>query len=192
MAIGKDFGFLTRRLCLDFAQTGDMGYGSRFERLKNPAELQRWFSLSSLRLARVRATMKDLARARKLRSAIWRVANSLLERKMPNPRDVRLINAIAREPGLVLELNLAANVSQWHRPATPAALATIAQDAVALFGDAASRARLRRCGNPKCLTVFYDDSRPGRRRWCAPNRCGDRIRAKAYRQRQQLRRSQEK
>ena len=32
MAIAKDFGFIGR-LCLDFAQTGDMGYGSQFERL---------------------------------------------------------------------------------------------------------------------------------------------------------------
>ena len=71
----------------------------------------------------------------------------------------------------------------WHHPTVAAALATIAQDAVALFGDPTQRARLRRCENSTCRVIFYDDSRPGSRRWCAPNRCGDRIRARAYRQR---------
>jgi len=65
-----------------------------------------------------------------------------------------------------------------------AALATIAQDAIMLFGEPAQRKRLRRCENPGCKVVFYDDSRPGRRRWCASNRCGDRMRAKSYRKRQ--------
>ncbi len=187
MAIGKDFSFIGR-LCLDFAQTGDMGWGSQFERLTSPAELQRWLSLSPLGLAQVRARSKDLNRARLLRSAIWRVAEALLARKTPDPRAVRTINTTACQPGLVRKLDLAAKASRWHCPTTPVALATIAQDAVALFGDPACRARMRRCEHPKCRVVFYDDSRPGLRRWCASNRCGDRTRAKAYRKRQQLRR----
>ena len=46
MAIAKDFSFVGR-LSLDFAQTGDMGYGARFERLTVPSELQRWLALST-------------------------------------------------------------------------------------------------------------------------------------------------
>ena len=59
MAIAKDFGFVGR-LSLDFAQTGDMGYGARFERLTVPSELQRWLALSPLRVPRVRVTGEDL------------------------------------------------------------------------------------------------------------------------------------
>ena len=40
MAIQKDFSFI-KQLSLDFAQTGNMGYGARFERLTSPSELQR-------------------------------------------------------------------------------------------------------------------------------------------------------
>jgi predicted RNA-binding Zn ribbon-like protein len=183
VAQAKDFRFIGR-LCLDFAQTGDMGWGERYERLTKPAELQRWLSLSSLQVAVTRITPEDLAQAKKIRGAIWRVAQAILAGKAPAAAaDVRLINQIACQPNLVKELDARARSASWHRPDFPAALATIAADAVSLFGDPLQRARLRRCEHSPCRVIFYDDSRPGLRRWCAPNRCGDRVRARAYRQR---------
>ena len=182
MAIARDFVFFGR-LCLDFGHTGDMGFGGRFERLTGVGELQRWLSLSPLTLPQVRIRPADLARATALRGAIWRIANAVLDGEVPRRRDVRLLNAVACEPALVRTLNSSATSSRWHRPTVPAALATIARDAVQLLGDERQRARIHRCENARCRAVFYDDSRPGRRRWCAPNRCGDRIRAKNYRAR---------
>jgi len=82
MAIAKDFVFFGR-LCLDFAHTGDMGYGSRFERLTSPGELQRWLSLCPVKLPKARIRLDDLHRAKALRGAIWRIANSALERRIP-------------------------------------------------------------------------------------------------------------
>jgi len=79
MAIAKDFVFFGR-LCLDFAHTGDMGYGSRFERLTSPGELQRWLSLSLVNLPKLRVRVEDLQRAKALRKAIWSIANAVLAR----------------------------------------------------------------------------------------------------------------
>ena len=183
MAIAKDFLFLSR-LALDFAQTGDMGWGERYERLTTPSELKRWLSLSPLGLSSIRVTRHDLAMARSLRGAIWRIAEAILAGTTPPASDVRQMNRLARKIGLVRQLDARAASMHWHHPSAPAALTTIAQDAVALFGDPSQRARLRRCENPRCRVIFYDDSRPGSRRWCAPNRCGDRVRAQLYRQRQ--------
>jgi predicted RNA-binding Zn ribbon-like protein len=182
MAIHKDFAFLGR-LCLDFAQTGDMGWGTRFERLKGPSELRRWLSLSSLRLPGMRVSKEDLNTAKMLRGAIWRVVGASLRRAIPAAGDIRLINRIAREAGLARELDLTAKSMRWRRPAPAAALATIAQDAIMLLGEPAQRKRIRRCENAGCRVVFFDDSRPGLRRWCASNRCGDRVRAQRYRDR---------
>ena len=183
MAIAKDFGFIGR-LCLDFAQTGDMGFGARYERLTSPAELHRWLSLSSLQLSKVKVTAADLERAKKLRGAIWRAAEAVLDNANPAAADIRLINRIGGGPSLARELDSEARSMRWRQPSVAAALATIAQDAVLLFGDRAQRARLRRCENSGCRVIFYDDSRPGLRRWCASNRCGDRVRARLYRERQ--------
>src|SRR5262245_22329046 len=104
MASAKDFVFFGR-LCLDFARTGHMGFGSRFERLTSPGELQRWLSLSPVPLPKVQITPEDLRRAKALRGAIWRIANALLERTVPEPRDLRLLNAIACEPCLARRLD---------------------------------------------------------------------------------------
>lgn len=182
MAIAKDFVFVGR-LCLDFVHTGDMGYGTRFERLTGPSELRRWLSLSQLQLVRVKITAEDLEHAKMLRGAIWRVAEAILGHAVPTSADIQLINKMACQSGLARKLDREAKSMGWHRPTIAAALGTIAQDAVLLFGDPLQRPRLRRCENPDCKTVFYDDSRPGLRRWCASNRCGDRIRARVYRER---------
>lgn len=182
MAIAHDFVFFGR-LCLDFAHTGDMGFGGRFERLTSASELQRWLSLSPLKLPKMRIRRHDLARATALRGAIWRIANAIIDGEAPRSRDVRLLNAVACEPTLARTLDSTATSTRWHCPTGAAALATIARDAVQLLGDQRRRARIHRCENARCKAVFYDDSRPGRRRWCAPNRCGDRIRARTYRAR---------
>ena len=182
MAIAKDFRFIGR-LSLDFAQTGDMGWGSRFERLTVPSELQRWLSLSPLNLARLKISKEELRRAKLLRGAIWRTAETLLAGAAPRPRDIHLINRTACQPNLVRELEPEAKAMRWRHPTAAAVLATIAQDAVVLFGDPVQRDRLRRCENSPCRVIFYDDSRPGLRRWCASNRCGDRVRTRQFRQR---------
>jgi predicted RNA-binding Zn ribbon-like protein len=182
VAIHKDFGFVGR-LCLDFAQTGDMGWGAKYERLTSPSELQRWLSLSQLQLSRVRVSSEDLRQAKLLRGAIWRVAEAVVADRAPRRMDVRMINGSACQPNLVRELGSKAKSIRWHHPTAAAAFATIAQDAVLLFGDPVQRPRLRRCEHPRCRIIFFDDSRPGLRRWCASNRCGDRIRARAYRDR---------
>ena len=182
MARARDFSFIGR-LSLDFAQTGDMGWGPRYERLTSPSELGRWLTLCPLHVAVAAITAGDLAAAIGLRKAIWSVSQALLAGDNPRASDVCRLNIHARRSGLVRELAADGTSMRWYRPTMAAALATIAQDAVLLFGDSQQRARLRHCENSACQVVFFDDSRPGARRWCAPNRCGDRIRAREYRRR---------
>src|SRR5438309_4146288 len=153
VAIAKDFKFVGR-LCLDFAQTGDMGWGTKYERLTSPSEVQRWLSHSPLQLPEVKVASEDLRRAKMLRRAIWRVAEAVLADTTPRTLDIRLINSSACQPILVRELDGKANSMRWRHPTAVAAFATIAQDAVVLFGDSAQRARLRRCEHPRCRVIF--------------------------------------
>ena len=45
--------------------------------------------------------------------------------------------------------------------------------------------RIRRCADVRCLHVFFDSTKNGRRRWCDMSTCGNR--AKAARHREKVR-----
>ena len=71
----------------------------------------------------------------------------------------------------------------WRSGSTTAqAFATIARDAITLFGTE-TKQRLRACRNTRCPLLFVDTSRPGRRAWCRINRCGNLQKTERYRRR---------
>jgi predicted RNA-binding Zn ribbon-like protein len=43
--------------------------------------------------------------------------------------------------------------------------------------------RIRECASDNCPLVFVDSSRPGARRWCTMERCGNRHKLRAHRAR---------
>jgi predicted RNA-binding Zn ribbon-like protein len=169
------FRFLGR-LCMDLAVTGV----ARFEALHGPRDLERWLAECSLAVG-VTAVAPDVAAAKRLRRAIWNGAAAVVDGGAPATAELEAINEAAARPTLVPAL--AGEAHEWRDPQPAQALSDIARDAIALFSDPAQRARLRRCESPDCELIFYDSSRPGRRRWCSTERCGDRMRARAYRAR---------
>jgi predicted RNA-binding Zn ribbon-like protein len=63
------------------------------------------------------------------------------------------------------------------------ALAAVARDAVDLLSGPLA-GRIRECGADDCALLFVDASRPGRRRWCSMEACGNRAKAAAFRRRE--------
>ena len=55
------------------------------------------------------------------------------------------------------------------------ALATTALDATSL-----DRSRVRRCGSPRCVLLYYDTTKNRSRRWCDMAVCGNRAKAHAH------------
>ncbi|GGQ04237.1 CGNR zinc finger domain-containing protein [Streptosporangium pseudovulgare] len=71
----------------------------------------------------------------------------------------------------------------WATPVTGAQfLSAVARDAVELFGGPMA-SRVRVCGGQRCLLIFLDTSRPGARRWCSMDRCGNRSKLRTRRDR---------
>jgi predicted RNA-binding Zn ribbon-like protein len=72
------------------------------------------------------------------------------------------------------------------RPARDDALAGLSALAVELYDGArdGSLDRLKMCAADECHRVFYDRSKPATRRWCMSTLCGNRIKTRAYRERQ--------
>ena len=58
-------------------------------------------------------------------------------------------------------------------------LAPVADSASELLCGSGDPARVRRCGNPRCVLYFYDTTKNRRRRFCSPAGCGNRVKAAA-------------
>ncbi|GAA2712743.1 CGNR zinc finger domain-containing protein [Micromonospora olivasterospora] len=190
---GTRYHFDPGALCLEFLTTGGPGPLARHEILHRPADLAAWLALSRLRLdpGRVAVRPGELANARRLRDALWRLACARTGGRPPTDRpadfdataaDLATLNEAAAAAPLVPELT-PEGTRRWVLPARAGqALAAIAQDAVDLFGGPYAD-RIRECSGHDCYLVFVDTSRPGRRRWCAMERCGNRHKVRSLRAR---------
>ncbi|PZF83549.1 CGNR zinc finger domain-containing protein [Jiangella anatolica] len=173
--------FLTGRVSLDFSHTGGEGESARWEIVHSPDELAHWLSVI-LSVDGLTAGPADLAAMRPLRTAITDAARSLAAGGSVRPSDIEVINAAAASPPLVPSLGVVGAGVGWASPTTPAALSTIARDAIDLFaGPLASRIRV--CASETCGLLLVDTSRPGKRRWCSMQRCGNLAKVRGYRQR---------
>jgi predicted RNA-binding Zn ribbon-like protein len=181
------FIFIAGRLSIDFTQTGgSTPVRAYWERLHAPQDLSDWFAISPLRLEGVAVTLADFDSALKLREAIFRAAEAIRAEQAPDPDDIETINRAAAQPDLAPQLGPDGkdeNILASGSGSASAALSTIARDAIDLF-TGELRTRIRQCENPQCQLMFVDQSRPGKRRWCLMERCGNLHKTRRYRRRQ--------
>jgi predicted RNA-binding Zn ribbon-like protein len=174
----SDFRFGLGHVTLDFLATLGGRAGSQIERLAVPADLSRWIAEAGIAAA-PRASRELLDDARELREAIRRVLECAREGRRPSGSDLRLVNKWARSPVAAPQIGRdLACVSVGPDPVT-GALAHIARESVE-FVTGPDRARIRSCAG--CPLLFIDRSRPGTRRWCSMERCGNRSKTAHYRQ----------
>jgi predicted RNA-binding Zn ribbon-like protein len=199
--------FRTGRPCLDLVHTGGEGELARWEIVHAPADLGRLLGVI-LGLPALSADEADLAAMRPLRAAVTRIAyglalaaepppgadptpahpvraeivriaSAVAGGPTPRPADVAVINEVAAHPPLVPALRPGGGTTVVA-PTVAAALATVARDAVDLFGGPLA-GRVRMCAADDCGLLFVDTSRPGRRRWCSMERCGNRAKIRTHR-----------
>ncbi|MEE1820774.1 CGNR zinc finger domain-containing protein [Streptomyces sp. BE20] len=196
---GTAFHFDPGALCLELLTTGAPAPYTRYETLHRPADLAGWLPQSRLGLPyeAVRISDEQLAGIRTLRDALWRLAATRAGGGAPGlldsgrsagaggtADDYAVLNRAAALPPL------APQIAPDGTPAPPlpgdgAQLAsTVARDAIALFTGPYAE-RVRECGAHNCHLLFVDTSRPGRRRWCSMERCGNRHKVRALRARRE-------
>lgn len=175
------FHFTADRLCLDLAATVGERWRRCFERLRSTQDLGRWLAEAGLADGAPVVDAGQLEAARVLRDAIYRAAKLAGEGPIA-AGDVAEINLWARRPPLALALTEDRHVAWVVDRPVEAALATVARDAIDLVcGPLAGR--VRECAADDCALLFVDTSRPGRRRWCSMDACGNRSKTAAYRRR---------
>jgi predicted RNA-binding Zn ribbon-like protein len=181
---GGSFWFDAGAVCLDFAHTGGEGQYAVFESLHEPADLAEWLAQPPLdAVMTVPMTVRDLTAAKTLRQAIWDAAHACAARRQPPTESVATINRAAAAAPLAPQLAADGTTTQWAPPVrTTQVLSTLAREMIELLSGPLSE-RIRECASDNCPLVFVDLSRPGARRWCAMERCGNRHKLRALRAR---------
>jgi predicted RNA-binding Zn ribbon-like protein len=178
-----NFRFRSGRLCLDFIATvGDRDHLS-FDRWRDETDFGRWCVAAGLLPEAIAVSPAELDTARQLREALHRLALAALGLGAIAPADLDLLNQWARKAPLVPQLAGLGATRNWQADNPyEAVLASVARDAIELFSGDMTK-RLRKCADDHCSVLFVDMSRPGKRRWCAMNGCGNKVKKAAYRKR---------
>jgi len=168
--------FQTGRICLDLTHTGGDGEAARWEILHEPVDAARILGIIIEAEPPV-VGASDMAAVRDLRQALSDLARSKAAGVKEPPGVIGVINVAAMEPPLVPQLD--ADWSSFLMPANASqALSTIARDGVDLFSSPLAD-RIRICAADDCGLLYVDTSRPGTRRWCSMDWCGDRAKKRA-------------
>ncbi|WP_060879144.1 CGNR zinc finger domain-containing protein [Streptomyces scabiei] len=192
---GNVFRFDPGALCLELLVTGGPGALTRYEVLHTPGDLVAWAEQSRLTPTppALRITDDEVAYARRLRDALTRtvVSRAVGGAGLPelgidpaDTADLDLVNeAAARSP---LAPAICADGTRGWAAGTATGtqlLSTVARDAVDLLTGPYAQ-RIRMCAGDRCYLLYVDTSRPGRRRWCSMEHCGNRHKVRAHRVRQ--------
>jgi predicted RNA-binding Zn ribbon-like protein len=176
------------RLCLDFIRT--LRYRRSVdatEELAALADLADWVAQCGPcdAVSHAMPPSADIADARDLREAIYELIEAAR-----GPGGIgscgrtatELINRMAAHPIPTPSLAPPGGL-HWHAddPVT-ATLALIARDALDLATSPEIH-RVHECASPTCGALFSDSSRPGTRRWCSMEICGNRAKKETLRSR---------
>jgi predicted RNA-binding Zn ribbon-like protein len=176
------FRFVSGHRALDFAATFGDRYQGGIERLREPADLDRWLGAAGIS-ASTHARARELDDARQLREVIYRLARAALHNEAIHGADLDALNVWARRPRLAPQLDRRLRREWASSQSIAGALALIACEAIELLSGP-ERQLIRECAAaPACSLLYLDRSHGRRRRWCQMEKCGSRAKMAEYRKR---------
>jgi predicted RNA-binding Zn ribbon-like protein len=167
-------------LVRSFVNTNDIDEG--IEELATPAQLRDWLAANGLPAGRAPVGEADRQRAIELREALRGLM--LANAGEPPDRDpIETFNRVA--VALPLSVRLDEDAGPAFEPATEgatAALGALLGIVVRSIADG-TWSRMKACREHTCQWAFYDSSRNRSGTWCSMAVCGNRAKARAYRER---------
>jgi len=187
-------------LCLDFCNSGQGIRGSQEEWIPTYADLVDWLeaagALTESQALRLRtggadapqAAQQLFERAIAFREALARVFLARTESRAAAREDLTLIDAEYARTAPFARLSATDDGFAWTLDPSAAeldaALRPLVESAVSLL-TSERLARLRRCGNSTCYWLFLDETKNCSRRWCEMASCGNLMKVRRHRARQQ-------
>jgi predicted RNA-binding Zn ribbon-like protein len=197
-----EFEFIAGNLALDFANTwgGLPAESPSQDRLLSYADLLDWAKEANLSneqdanrlLQKAEKREKEaeaiLERALSLREAIREIFMAIARGEKPSKRDFDLLNAALEQGMAGAKLVPTENGFrlEWLKDegALDHMLAPVVRSAAELLTSEELQ-HLKKCGNPQCRWLFVDTTKNHRRQWCKTSGCGNVMRVRKHRERQQ-------
>ncbi len=163
-----------------FVNTVHHEQGTDEEDLGSPAALASFFTEHGL--GRTQPKPADLKRALAVREALRDVMGANNGEPL-DQESVELLNRAAARAKVVAAFD---DHASWRiEPAADGVDAALGQLLATVFRSMSDDtwSRMKACGNPDCRWAFYDGSKNHSARWCEMASCGNRMKARAFRER---------
>jgi predicted RNA-binding Zn ribbon-like protein len=179
---------------LDFVNTTLVEQGAPADRLTRFSDLVDWLREAGLlHPGDARRAMVDwnereegrdaLRRARAFRGMLRRAAERLSQGEPFPLQIVRAVNLFLMTATGYHELLASGGRFALRFQPTPEKARDLLAPLARSLGEFLERkdpGRVRKCGNPKCVLFFYDDTKNRARRWCSMAVCGNRMKVAAH------------
>ena len=150
------------------------------DELATPAQLQDWLQARSLLKRGVSVSRAEHREALALRDALRRFLAAAPARRAAVVGPLKAV--AARFP---LQVTTSRDRLLDLCPVAGGAIAGLGGVLAELLrlADSDRLERVKTCDSEECRWIFYDRSKPGNRRWCSSDRCGNREKTRTYRMR---------
>jgi len=165
-----------------FVNTWDVEEGT--DELDGPQSLLGWFSGMGLIDDEAIADQEDLKRTLALREGIRSLLLANSSGEGIEPAELRELNRVAESVCLGVRFDEDGGATLWPQSSGVSAALGRILAAVVRATDEGIWGRLKVCTNDACQWAFYDRSRNCSGKWCTMEVCGNRMKARAFRQRQ--------
>ena len=174
----------------DFANTLDVRHfvhhgvrHPRSDELATPQQLGAWLSEHGLAAADAKITPALLETALTLRGAVRAYLQCDPAQRRRNRDVTGTLNAALQPFLLTVEVGTGGGTLVAARNDPLSGLSAVVRE---LYDGSlnGSLDRLKMCASEECRRVFFDRSKPATRRWCMSTLCGNRMKTRAWRERQ--------
>jgi predicted RNA-binding Zn ribbon-like protein len=154
------------------------------DELTGPRELGAWMAQRGLSWTSAKITPAMFATALRLRASVRGYLECEPAERRKNRDAVQSLNAALKLFPLVARAQIDRGMTLGA--AREDALAGLAVISAELYDGSIKGTldRLKMCAAEECRRVFFDRSKPATRRWCMSALCGNRMKTRAYRERQ--------
>ena len=167
-------------LVMDFVNTRDLETG--VDVISTPEELGAWLADNELVDDVVEPSERELAEAVRVREAVRELLLAHNEKGIDTDGACNTLEAAARTARIGLRFHEGRTALEPEGDGATAALGRLVA-AVADLMTTDEWKRLKACRDETCRQAFYDQSRNRSRAWCSMEVCGNREKARSFRER---------